>query len=200
MAPPAERPVTNTLRRSCRLHIISNELPKLGDASTAIVGRFVLLPLSRSWLGKENHGLEVELCAELPGILNWSLEGLERLTFTNGNRFTRIAAADEAIIAMRDLASPVGAFVRERCVVGPREKDGSERASDVDVFYSAYKTYCEDSELPKLSKALFGRDLRAVAPSVRKTRPRAKEGQDKRPHVYTCIRLRTIADDANAEA
>jgi putative DNA primase/helicase len=185
---------------SCRLHIISNELPKLGDASTAIVGRFVLLPLSRSWLGKENHGLEVELCAELPGILNWSLEGLERLTFTNGNRFTRIAAADEAIIAMRDLASPVGAFVRERCVVGPREKDGSERASDVDVLYSAYKTYCEDSELPKLSKALFGRDLRAVAPSVRKTRPRAKEGQDKRPHVYTCIRLRTIADDANAEA
>ena len=40
---------------SCRLHVISNELPKLGDASTAIVGRFVLLPLSRSWLGKENH-------------------------------------------------------------------------------------------------------------------------------------------------
>jgi putative DNA primase/helicase len=32
-----------------RLHVISNELPKLGDASTAIVGRFVLLLLSRSW-------------------------------------------------------------------------------------------------------------------------------------------------------
>ena len=74
----------------CRLHVISNELPRLGDASTAVVGRIVLLPLSRSWLGKENHALEPELCAELPGILNWALAGLERLTFNNGNRFTRI--------------------------------------------------------------------------------------------------------------
>ena len=101
----------------CRLHVISNELPRLGDASTAVVGRIVLLPLSRSWLGKENHGLESELRAELPGILNWALAGLERMTFTNGNRFTRLAAADEAIATMRDLASPVGAFVREKCDV-----------------------------------------------------------------------------------
>ena len=36
-----------------RLHVISNELPKLGDASAAIVGRFVLLPLTYSWLGRE---------------------------------------------------------------------------------------------------------------------------------------------------
>ena len=41
-----------------RLHVISNELPKLGDASTAIVGRIVLLLLSLSWLGKEDHELE----------------------------------------------------------------------------------------------------------------------------------------------
>ena len=31
-----------------RLHVISNELPHLGDASTAIVGRFIILILSRS--------------------------------------------------------------------------------------------------------------------------------------------------------
>jgi putative DNA primase/helicase len=47
-----------------RLHIISNELPKLGDASGAIVGRFVLLQLSRSWLGKEDTELEDRLCTE----------------------------------------------------------------------------------------------------------------------------------------
>ena len=34
-----------------RLHVIGNELPKLGDASAAIVGRILLLPLSQSWLG-----------------------------------------------------------------------------------------------------------------------------------------------------
>ena len=52
--------------------------------------------------------------AKLPGILNWALAGLERLTFANGNRFTRLASADEAIGAMRDLASPVsGVRARE---------------------------------------------------------------------------------------
>ena len=119
---------------SCRLHVISNELPKLGDASAAIVGRFILLPLSRSWLGKENFELETELREELTGILNWALDGLQRLTFDNSNAFTRIVAADEAIIAMRDLASPVGAFVREMCKLGPDEE------IDVDALYGAFKT------------------------------------------------------------
>src|SRR6185436_21188349 len=40
-----------------RLHVISNELPRLGDASTAVVGRIILLLLTRSWLGKEDHEL-----------------------------------------------------------------------------------------------------------------------------------------------
>jgi putative DNA primase/helicase len=40
-----------------RLHVISNELPKLGDASTAIVGRIVLLLLSRQtpWQGWRSY-------------------------------------------------------------------------------------------------------------------------------------------------
>ena len=54
-----------------RLHIISNELPRLGDASTAVIGRIVLLLLSRSWIGKEDHSLETALQGELTGILNW---------------------------------------------------------------------------------------------------------------------------------
>jgi putative DNA primase/helicase len=91
-----------------RLHVISNELPQLGDASEAITGRIVLLLLKNSWLGKENHGLEAELHCELTGILNWALFGLRRLTIENGKRFTRVASAEEAIGAMRDLASPVG--------------------------------------------------------------------------------------------
>lgn len=68
---------------------LANELPKLGDASTAIIGRILLLLTTRSWLGKEDHDLEPALQAEMTGILNWSLDGLARLT-DNGGRFTRI--------------------------------------------------------------------------------------------------------------
>jgi hypothetical protein len=45
---------------------------------------------------------------EQPGILNWALDGLERLTITNGNRFTRLASAEEAIIAHARLGKPRG--------------------------------------------------------------------------------------------
>ena len=164
-----------------RLHIISNELPRLGDASSAIVGRLVLLLTTRSWLNKENYGLETELRTELTGILNWSLEGLRRLTLDNENHFTRFAAADEAITTMQDLASPVGAFVRERC------KLGADDEIAVDDLYGAYKSWCELSEYPKSPKAHFGRDLRAACPSVRKRRPR--DGS-RRHFVYAGVRLR----------
>jgi len=98
-----------------RIHIVSNELPRLGDVSGAIVGRLVLLLTTRSWLGKENYELETELGAELPGILNLSLQGLRRLTIDKKNQFTRFEAADQAITTMQDSPSPVGVFVRERC-------------------------------------------------------------------------------------
>jgi putative DNA primase/helicase len=171
-----------------RLHVISNELPRLGDASSAIIGRLVLLLTTRSWLGKENHELEAGLHKELSGILNFALAGLRRLTIDNENRFTRFDSADEAITQMRDLASPVGAFVRERCVLDPNAE------IPVDELYGSYKTWCQECEYPKSPKVHFGRDLRAACPSVRKTRPR-NPSPDKRHYVYAGIRLRAESDD-----
>ena len=163
----------------CRLHVISNELPKLGDASTAIVGRILLLLTTRTWLGKEDHELELELRKELAGILNWSLEGLTRLT-ANGNRFTRLLSAEEAIIAMRDLASPVAAFVRERCCVE------AGREITVDQLYVAYRSWCDDNGHVRATKQNFGRDLRAAVPSV--SVKRGREGEA-RFRVYSGISL-----------
>ena len=168
-----------------RLHVISNELPKLGDASTAIIGRIVLLLLSRSWLGKEDHGLERKLHAELPGILNWALDGLQRLTVTNGNRFTRITAAEEAIVVMRDLASPVAAFVREQC------ETGSDKQVAVDELYGAFKTWAENNGHGRPTKQLFGRDLRAAVPSIRVTQPRGSDGKQYRAYSGITQREKT---------
>ena len=58
---------------------------------------------------------------------------------------------------------------------------------EVDLLYGAYKAWCEDNEHPKASKQIFGRDLRAAVPSVRKTRPRDGTG---RQQLYAGIALR----------
>ena len=162
-----------------RFMVISNELPQLGDASTAIAGRFVALLLSRSWLGKEDHTLEPELHAELPAILNWALDGLERLAATN--TFTRPSSTDEAITTLRDLASPVAAFVRSRCSVG------AEKEVAVDDLWTAWKSWAEENGHPARTKQVFGRDLRAAVPRVQVTQPR--DGEE-RHRVYAGIVLK----------
>ena len=128
-----------------RLMVCSNELPQLGDASMAIAGRFVPLLLTRSWLGQEDHALEPALHAELPGILNWALDGLERLAAEG--RFTRPPGADEAIVALQDLASPVAAFVRDRCVRDPKAEVA------VDELYAAWRAWAEDNGHARVDEA-----------------------------------------------
>lgn len=168
-----------------RLHVISNELPHLGDASTAIVGRFIILILSRSWLGRENHELEFQLLEELPSVLNWALEGLMRLNRNDG-RFTRVPSAEDAIITMADLASPVAAFVRDRCTLHANLQVG------VDELYAAFKEWCEDGEYKKSSKAVFGRNLMAACQTVRKARV---GGRTNRAYVYQGIALAKGGDE-----
>jgi putative DNA primase/helicase len=163
-----------------RLMLCSNELPQLGDASMAIAGRFVPLLLTRSWLGHEDHQLEDALREELPGILNWSLDGLERLA--RQGRFTRPPGADEAMVALQDLASPVAAFVRDRCVRGP------DHEIAVDSLYAAWKTWAEDNGHTKVTKQVFGRDLRAAVPGLRVARPGGHD--EDRVRVYVGVGLR----------
>ncbi len=166
-----------------RFMILSNELPQLGDASAAIAGRFTTLLLERSWLGNEDRTLEPALHAELPGILNWTLDGLARLEAND--EFTRPPGADEAYRALVDLAAPVKAFIRDRCAVGP------EHEVSVDDFYAAWKKWAEENGQSRRTKQTLGRDLRAAFPRVRVSYPRGDE--DSRHRVYLGIAVRPEA-------
>jgi putative DNA primase/helicase len=67
---------------------------------------------------------------------------------------------------MRDLASPVAAFVRERCELG------TDKEVSPELLYSTYKGWSDDNGHIKKDKATFGRDLRAAQPSIKRMRPR----------------------------
>ena len=49
-----------------RFLILTNELPRLTDASGALASRFITLVMTESFYGREDHGLESRLAAELP--------------------------------------------------------------------------------------------------------------------------------------
>ena len=154
-----------------RLMLCSNELPQLGDASMAVAGRFVPLLLNRSFYGNEDLDLEDALAAELTGILNWALAGLERLAANR--RFTTPPAIDDTLRALQDLASPVAAFIRDRCEMGP------DKQASFDSIYAAWREWADLNGQVRTSKQVFGRDLRAARPSIKVTQPGSGDNRDR---------------------
>jgi putative DNA primase/helicase len=152
-----------------RLMILSNELPNFGDSSGVIARRFVVLNMTVSWLGKEDTELTDKLSGELPGILNWALDGLDRL-LANG-RLTEPASSREAVTTMQDTASPVSAFVRECCTTGP------DQAVPVDGLWQAWKEWADDSGHRPGTKQLLGRNLLSVIPQMQRSKPRGPDGK-----------------------
>jgi putative DNA primase/helicase len=153
-----------TGRLPSRFLILTNELPRFIDSSGALASRFVLLTTANSFYGHENPALTEELLAEAPGIFNWSLAGLDRLT--ERGFFVRPDSAEEAIRQMEDLSSPISAFVRDVCVVGPEHEVGKS-----DLF-DAWKVWCEEEGKTRPGdKAMFGRNLRAALPRLTDARP-----------------------------
>ncbi|MGH3627887.1 MAG: phage/plasmid primase, P4 family [Sciscionella sp.] len=162
-----------------RFLILSNELPSFGDSSGVIAHRFIVLSMQRSWLGCEDTALTGKLTTELPGILNWALDGLDRLAMQG--RLTEPASSAEAVISMKDNASPTSAFVREHCTVAA----GAE--VEPDELFTAWKSWCEDNERKPGNKQIFGRNLRSAVPSIKMARPR--EGEQ-RPRRYQGLTLK----------
>jgi putative DNA primase/helicase len=168
-----------------RFLILSNELPRFGDASGAIGNRCVILQMTNSFLGKENTFLTDELIGELPGILIWSLEGLDRLT--QQGRFTEPQSSIDAVLSLADLVSPVSAFVRDRCERGVNYQ--------VDVLFNVWRYWCDVNGHRAGSNQTFGRDLRAVIPTLRTSRPRVDGGRERH---FQGIRLKEGTTDNGA--
>lgn len=165
---------------STRFLLLTNELPNIEDASGALASRFIVLMLRQSFYGHEDHGLFDRFVPELPGILNWALEGWERL-YARG-RFVQPRLAASLIQEFEDLGSPIGAFLRDRCEVC--------QGYDVpkDRLFKAWKTWCDENgrERPGTVQT-FGRNLRAAMPWLGESQPRVL---GVRVRYYEGIRLR----------
>jgi putative DNA primase/helicase len=143
-----------------RFVILTNELPALADGSGALAGRFIALLLTQTFFGREDRALTDKLLTELPGILNWAIEGYRRLR--KRGRFIVPDSAQEAIDDIETLGAPVKAFIRERCVTDPRVW------VTVDDLWSAWKSWSdkEGSSDHVWTKQWFGRNLRSAEPRV----------------------------------
>jgi P4 family phage/plasmid primase-like protien len=154
-----------TLR--ARFVVMTNEVPRFADRSGALVSRFIVLPMRQSFFGREDTGLTAALMAELPGILNWAVEGWRRVRATG--RITQPQAGGEVALQMGDLSSPIPAFVREWCEVGGDHWVAKER------LFAAFREWHRDRMGQDYvgSANIFARDLySAMDGQVRDYKPR----------------------------
>ena len=140
----------------------TNNLPTFGAESTdAFLRRFAVVAFNVTIPQAERDvHLVDKICAtDLPGILNWVLEGTRRVI--RQKCLSACAASDEAVEAYREELNPVLAFLRERKYY--RVEDSYPIA--LSQLYEEYKMYFDDSK--KVGNKTFARELRKLGYDVK---------------------------------
>jgi putative DNA primase/helicase len=153
-----------TLQLPTRIAMMSNEMPDMRDASGALAKRYIVLTLTKSWLGQEDTSLSARLRGELPGILLWALQGLTRLQARG--KFIQPSSSAQTIAELEAMTSPIKAFVAEKCEFKP------QAMVSVAALFEAWRCWCISTGYPHAGNIQsFGKNLRAAFPEIEATRP-----------------------------
>jgi putative DNA primase/helicase len=112
-----------------RLMLLTNDIPNWADSAGVLPTRWLVATTVTSYLNNEDTGLADRLATELPGILNWALDGLDRLAVQR--HFTVNSATPEIVGAQRDRSAPQKGFIAEACVLGDDKWVSKERLREM---------------------------------------------------------------------
>lgn len=118
-----------------RVMFAGNEVPRFSDPSRAMANRLRIVHFTQSFAGREDYGLTERLLSELPGIFNWALDGLDRLTASG--RFTESARSAQLRERVGDGGDATSAFADEYL-----EPDPDSWCYEDEVV-EAYAEWCE---------------------------------------------------------
>lgn len=119
-----------------KLVMRGNYQPRITGTDDGIWSRMRLVPFEQSFVGREDRALKTTLLGELPGILNWAIEGC--LRWQREGLVTPQCVLD-AVSQYRQESDVLGSFMDEDCVLGKALKCKSS------VLYRRYREYCEQS-------------------------------------------------------
>ena len=132
----------------CKIVMAANIFPKITDHSSAFYNRLLLIPCEKVFSEEEqNRNLLKQLEEELSGILNWSIEGLNRLT--KRGRFEQYDFMRDAVQELEDENNPVNIFFEDHIEIemGTWTEKGE--------LYDKYKNWTNITKNYVLSEARF---------------------------------------------
>lgn len=164
----------NNVVPTAKIMIATNALPRFNDKTHGIWRRILLVPFDKVIPPEAQiKDLAEQIKRELPGILNWAIEGLQSLNSAGG--FTIPENSNQLIEDYRREADPARAFLCENY----RQSTNDE--STCSGLYDEYKQYCLDNGFKPMSNTTFGQQVKRVFPKVERVRI---GGRDNREWVY----------------
>jgi putative DNA primase/helicase len=156
----------------------ANDFMPTKDRTHGFYRKFDILKFNRIFkLDEQKPELLQELKEEVPGIFNWALEGLNRLSQKKW-RMTKSSYMENCHNDFIRATNPLQLFIEEECVLeGNASVDSNE-------LRSSYKRYCEDKGYKVLSDSNLGKELKRQG--VDKFR---KRSEGARINEYKGIRL-----------
>jgi putative DNA primase/helicase len=127
-----------------------NHRPEIRGTDDAIWSRVKLVPFDVSFAGREDLDLADKLEAELPGILNWAIQGALEWQRIGLQPPAKVQAATQAY---RDEMDVFGPFIAECCVV---HRNAEVRANDL---WKAYQSWCAESSQREQNSTKLGKYL-----------------------------------------
>ena len=132
-----------------------NDKPVIRDTGNSIWRRLKLIPFNRTFTEKDRDpDLLKKLYSELPGILNFCLDGLRRLR--QRGRLPESEAVNEALREYRHESNPVAQWKEERTT--------TTQTADTPAatLYDDYKTWALQNGRQPLNQTNFGNELKRL--------------------------------------
>ena len=143
----------------------TNELPKDVEHSNAYFRRFLIIPFNVTIPeNQQDKNLAFKIIKnELPGVLNWVLDGLKRLT--ENKVFTESAIVTEQIEQYKNEADSSFLFIQEYSYFPDLDNNKSLKE-----LYNEYKDFCRENNYIPFSNRNFKKRLQAHGFAVEKSR------------------------------
>tara|TARA_E500000331_G_scaffold266287_1_gene257588 strand:- start:491 stop:2677 length:2187 start_codon:yes stop_codon:yes gene_type:complete len=156
----------------------ANDFIPTKDRTHGFYRRFDIVRFSRIFGPEEQKpDLLQELKEELPGIFNWALEGLERLSKQEW-KMTRSRFMESCHEEFRRATNPLQIFLEEECIVD------RDTIIDAALLREAYKNFCDDRGYKILSDNNLGQELKRLGIERKRKRLDGIRG-----YVYEGVRL-----------
>lgn len=154
---------------TARLLFSCNKLPNALDKSEGWYSRLKIVHFAQTFETNSHFKKEFDAAVtqELPGILNWAVEGLVRLN--SANAFTTSVDMDKSALEYRRSNDTVRAFFDDVITLADTDYKSLEEVSIPSTqMFNIYGDWCSDYGLRRVSRTEFARILETMGISRRR--------------------------------